>query len=125
MSPNEPGDRPRVLDAPMLARGVERDGVFWSVSSDQLHLNLVHLGPGQGVVAHTNDEVDVVGAVLAGEAVLGLPDGERRLRPGSVFFVPRGVRRALGAGEAGCTYVTCHQRRRGLWPAPARDAAGR
>jgi len=125
MSPTEPGDRPRVLDAPLLARSVAGDGVFWSVSSEQLHLNLVHLGPGHGVAAHTNDEVDVVGAVLAGEAVLGLPDGEQRLHPGSVFFVPRGVQRVLDAGAAGCTYLTCHQRRRGLWPAPVREPAGR
>jgi quercetin dioxygenase-like cupin family protein len=116
MSHTAPGDRPHLLDALAVALGAAHDGVAWSASSDQLHLNLVRFGPGGGVAAHVNDEVDVAGVVIAGEVTLHLPDGAHRLGPGAVFFIPRHTERALQAGPQGCAYVTCHQRRPGLMP---------
>ena len=116
MSPNETGAEPRVLDANALGLDASRDGVFWSISSDQLHLNLVRLGPGREIVMHDNDQVDVVGVVISGESTLRLDTGDQPLHAGSVFFVPRGQRRGLAAGDQGCVYTTCHQRRPGLWP---------
>jgi quercetin dioxygenase-like cupin family protein len=117
MSTAEPGDRPRLLDAVAVALGAAHDGVAWSASSDQLHLNVVRFGPGAGVAEHVNDEVDVAGVVIAGEVRLRLPDGEHRLGAGAVFFIPRHTMRAFRAGGQGCSYVTCHRRRSGLMPA--------
>ena len=95
MSPAEPGDRPQLLDAIAVARGAEYDGVAWSVSIDQLHLNVVRFGPGAGVAEHVNDEVDVAGVVIAGEMALrlGLVD-ELSLR---VRRQAIGARLSLGA----------------------------
>jgi quercetin dioxygenase-like cupin family protein len=121
MSPVEASDQPHVVDGAALALGADRDGAIWSVSSDQLNVNLIRFEAGHGVDEHMNDAVDVLGVVVAGEAVLRLPDGEHRLHPGVLFYVPRGTPRALRATQHPFAYVGCHQRRPGLWPTPRQE----
>jgi quercetin dioxygenase-like cupin family protein len=118
MEPTAAGNQTHVIDAAALALNADREGVIWSISSDQLNVNLIHFAPGHGVEYHINDDVDVLGVVIAGEAILSLPHGEHELHPGSVFYLPRGAPRALQATQQPFAYISCHQRRSGLWPRP-------
>lgn len=103
-----------MLSAQAAASGAA--GAVWSLSSPDLNINLVRFGPGDGVDAHVNTEVDVIGIVVAGEGVLILDAGEEPLRPGSFFFVPKGARRAVRAAGAELIYLSCHRRRAALMP---------
>jgi quercetin dioxygenase-like cupin family protein len=94
-------------------------GAVWSLASADLNLNLVRFPRGDGVAAHVNDELDVAGVVLAGEGVLELEGREEPLRAGTLFFVPKGARRAIRATGAELAYLSFHRRRPGLMPARA------
>lgn len=113
---------PTIVEALTLAAQTERTGALWALASKQLNANIVRLTAAQAIAEHINDAVDVVGAVLGGELSLGLPTGRQTLRTGAVFFLPRGVTRSLQAGSDGAIYLTCHQRRPGLWPSPPNAA---
>jgi quercetin dioxygenase-like cupin family protein len=86
-------------------------GAIWSLASADLNLNLVRLAPGEAVAAYVNDEVDVVGLVVAGAGTLALDTRRESLREGLLFFVPKGTRRAISAASSGLVYLTCHRRR--------------
>ena len=96
------------------AAGMARDGVLWSLASADLNANLVRFAGGDGVESHVNDEVDVLGVVVAGAGTLLLDGREEPLRPGVAFFVPKGARRAVRATASELVYLTCHRRRPGL-----------
>lgn len=94
-------------------------GAVWSLASADLNLNLLHFAAGDGVEAHVNREVDVIGLVISGEGILELEDRQERLRPGLLFFIPKGARRAIRASSADFAYLSCHRRRAGLMPTRA------
>jgi quercetin dioxygenase-like cupin family protein len=98
------------------AAATARDGVLWSLASTDLNINLVRFARGDGVEPHVNDEVDVLGVVVAGAGTLLLDGREEALRPGVAFFVPKGARRALQATASELVYLTCHRRRPALMP---------
>lgn len=109
----------RVVDlARTAAEAVAAGGVgaVWSLASADLNLNLLRFAAGDGVAAHVNAEVDVMGVVIAGEGVLELDGREERLVPGMLFFLPRGARRGLRALSDDFAYLSCHRRRAGLMP---------
>lgn len=93
-----------------------RDGVLWSLASTDLNANLVRFPRGDGVEPHVNNEVDVLGVVVAGAGALVLDGREEPLRPGVAFFIPRGRRRAFRATTSELVYLTCHRRRPALMP---------
>ena len=95
-------------------------GAVWSLVSTDLNLNLLHFSDGDGVAAHVNNEVDVIGLVVAGEGTLDLDGRQERLQPGHLFFVPKGARRAITSRSSDFTYLSCHRRRAGLTPTRAR-----
>ena len=94
-------------------------GAVWSLASADLNLNLLHFSAGDGVEAHVNREVDVIGLVIAGEGTLELEDRQERLRPGLLFFIPKGARRAIHSTSPDFAYLSCHRRRAGLMPTRA------
>ena len=102
------------------AAASDASGPVWSLSSADLNLNLLRFGAGDGVEAHVNAEVDVIGVVVTGSGVLVLDDREEPLRPGMLFFIPKGTRRALRAVDGDLVYLSGHQRRAGLMPTPRR-----
>ncbi|HEV7127171.1 MAG TPA: cupin domain-containing protein [Ktedonobacterales bacterium] len=111
----------QVLDLTALAARAAADGVSgpaWSLSSADLNLNLLRFSAGDGVAAHVNAEVDVIGVVVAGEGVLVLDDREEPLYTGALFFIPKGARRALRAVGGDLAYLSAHRRRAGLMPTP-------
>jgi mannose-6-phosphate isomerase-like protein (cupin superfamily) len=96
-----------------------RSGPVWSWSSDELNINLLHFDHGDGVAAHVNREVDVLGIVIAGEGVIVVNGAFQLLRPGMAFCIPKGAERALRSAGGPFTYVSCHRRRAGLMPTRA------
>ncbi|HEU5368146.1 MAG TPA: cupin domain-containing protein [Ktedonobacterales bacterium] len=116
----------QVIDLAALANEAganETAGAVWSLVSADLNLNLLHFEDGDGVAAHTNNEVDVIGLVIAGEGTLDLDSRQEHLRPGQLFFIPRGVQRAITARSSDFAYLSCHRRRAGLMPTRARPAS--
>ncbi len=109
----------QVIDMAALAAETASAGAVWSLASADLNLNLLRFAAGDGVEEHVNNEVDVIGLVLAGEGVLELEGRQERLRPGLFFFVPKGVRRAIRSASADFAYLSCHRRRAGLMPTRA------
>lgn len=106
--------QPRLEDlAQLAARATEAGGVgaVWSLATADLNLNLVRLAPTEEVAPHINSEVDVVGVVVAGAGTLDLDGRQEVLHAGMLFFVPKGARRRLRAGELELVYLTCHRRR--------------
>jgi hypothetical protein len=118
MRPDRERSAPAVEDVSALAAQAASDGVvgaFWSLVSSDLNLNMVRLGAGEAIAPHVNAEVDVVGLVILGEGKLLLEEElGGPLRTGLLFFVPKGARRSIQAGDAGLVYLTCHRRRGGL-----------
>ena len=90
----------------------------------ELNLNVVRFAAGDGVPEHTNDEVDVIGVVLSGEGLVTIDGREERVGAGSLFYMPKGARRAIRAVEGELAYLTCHRRRMGLMPRRARHEDG-
>jgi quercetin dioxygenase-like cupin family protein len=123
MPSREQSTKPQVAHLGALARdaaAMNLAGAVWSLGSADLNLNLMRFADGDGVEAHINAELDVVGLVVAGEGVLELDGQRERLCAGDFFFIPKGTRRALHAGAGDFSYLTCHRRRPGLMPQRAR-----
>lgn len=107
-----------------VARTTGTPGAIWSLaSSSELNVNLVRFANGDGVEAHTNSEVDVVGVVVAGEGVIVVDGAASPVRAGQLFFFPRGAERSIHAGPDELLYVTCHRRRQGMMPTRSPRAA--
>lgn len=99
------------------ARTSATPGAIWSLAgSADLNVNLVRFADGDGVEAHTNSEVDVVGVVIAGEGTIVVDGAASPVRAGQLFFLPRGAQRSIHAGPGELLYITCHRRRQGIMP---------
>lgn len=111
---------PRVLTntAPVAAEVGEADvaGAVWKleVSDRDLDSNIIALGPGQRIPAHTGPELDVLIHVLAGSGELVTELDTRDLVPGALVWLPRRSRREFIAGPNGLRYLTVHRRRQAL-----------
>lgn len=100
-----------------IAQATERPGAIWSLTgSADLNVNLVRFANGDGVEAHTNSEVDVVGVVVAGDGVIIVDGAASPVRAGQLFYFPKGAQRSIHAGPGELVYVTCHRRRQGIMP---------
>ena len=122
---------PAIADLVALAgaaQAQEKAGPAWSLATGDLNLNLVRLPPGDAIPGHVNAEVDVVYLAVAGAGTIELGDAggggsaeahAHAMAPGGLFVVPKGLHRAIHAGEQGLAYLTCHRRRAGLMPTRA------
>ena len=89
-----------------------RSGVLWTLGhSEDLNANLVSFASGGGVGEHVNDEVDVLFVGVSGTGVVWFDGDERPLAPGTIAFVPRGVRRSIRSTSEDFAYLTVHRRR--------------
>lgn len=111
------------VDLAQLARAGLTRKPAWSHQSEDLNVNLVVLGSGDGVAAHVNTEVDVAMVGISGDGTVTVDEAVFGLAAGQIIIVPKGARRAIMAGEPGMSYLTCHRRRRGLWPTSGRQVA--
>jgi quercetin dioxygenase-like cupin family protein len=93
-------------------------GVLWKLaeSGRQLDANVVRLGPGGRITAHTETQLDVMLVVVAGAGVLGgdLSAEPQPLTEGALVWLPHGASRSITAGDTGLTYLTVHRRRPGM-----------
>lgn len=106
-----------LLAVQQVARATDTPGAIWSLAgSPDLNVNLVRFANGDGVEAHTNSEVDVVGVVVAGDGVIVLDGAASPVRAGQLFFFPKGAQRSIHAGPGELVYVTCHRRRQRIMP---------
>ena len=108
---------PTIIDPRALLMAAAHDGPIWSLSSEQLNINLLRFGTGEGIPPHINDEVDVLIVIVEGEGALTLGDEERPIRTGQAALIPRGARRAIRCTSSSLAYLSCHRRRGGLIPA--------
>ena len=109
---------PSTHDLPRLARLRLGQKPAWSQQSEDLSINLISCTDGQGVGSHVNGEVDVLLVGIDGEGSVEIDGHWHVLRPGQVVLIPKGVPRATRCDGDHFTYLTCHRRRAGLWPAP-------
>jgi quercetin dioxygenase-like cupin family protein len=105
-----------IIDLCALLQGAKHDGPIWSLSSEQLNINLLRFGAGEGIPPHINDEVDVLIVLIEGTGTLTLGDDDRPIRAGEAAFIPRGARRAIRCTSGILAYLSCHRRRAGLMP---------
>ena len=107
---------PTIIDARALLIGATHDGPIWSLSSEQLNINVLRFGTGEGIAPHINNEVDVLIVIVEGEGALTLGDEEHRVHTGEAVFIPCGARRAIRCTSGTLAYLSCHRRRGGLMP---------
>ncbi len=104
------------LDLPALLADATHDGVIWSHTSAQFNLNLLRFQRADGIPLHRNTGVDVLIMVVAGTGVITLDGATHPVGPGAILLLPCGSERAIAATSAQFAYLSCHQRRGGLWP---------
>lgn len=108
------GPAAHIWDLAEILEREDRHGPVWSYGEGDLDINLVIFRAGDGVGEHTNNEVDVLGIILDGEALLEIEGERARLHRGQAFYIPKGVRRSIQAAGDRVAYLTCHRRRGGL-----------
>jgi len=107
---------PRIIDFTHIGLDEGVYGPIFALESDDLDCNLVYWNEGQGVPAHPNDDLDVVGIVLRGEGILHMDGVDYKLRAGQFFLIPKRVVRALFSAGGEFVYLTVHRRREPLLP---------
>jgi quercetin dioxygenase-like cupin family protein len=106
-----------VADLAALAQGDERR-IAWEHATEDLNLNLVVLGAGGTIAEHPNAEVDVLLVGVDGEGIVAVDGEPNAVRAGRAIVIPKGTRRSIQSVGERFSYLTCHRRREGLWPAP-------
>jgi mannose-6-phosphate isomerase-like protein (cupin superfamily) len=109
----EEGD---AVDLATIALSATGRGPAWSQRSDDLDMNLLVFGMGEGVDEHVNDELDVLLVGVAGAGVVTIDGTPHPLAAGQAVVVPKGTRRGIRGYAERFAYLTCHRRRAGLWP---------
>ena len=112
-------NRPRIMASAfradletVAASAAAQEGVVWTLgASEDLNVNLVRFGVGQGVGEHVNDEVDVLFLGVSGSGVIEVDGQEHALSEGALIFVPRGARRSTWGVSEDFAYLTVHKKR--------------
>ena len=107
---------PTIFNPQALLMSAAHNGPIWSMNSEQLNINVLRFGTGEGIPPHINNEVDVLIVIVEGEGVLTLGNEERPIRTGEATLIPRGARRAIRCTSGTLAYLSCHRRRGGLMP---------
>jgi mannose-6-phosphate isomerase-like protein (cupin superfamily) len=92
---------------------------LWAASTD-LNVNLLVLEGTQEVGRHVNGEVDVLVVGVSGLGLIEVHGHIHEVGAGDALLIPKGAERAIRSAEGHFVYMTCHQRRAGLWPAGVR-----
>ena len=90
-------------------------GAVWSLPhGGDLDANLVRLGPGEGIGAHVNSEVDVLVVGVGGSGTVDIDGATHELRPSVVVLVPKATSRSITAVGGELLYLSVHRARGGL-----------
>lgn len=104
------------VDLAAIAGSAAGRGPAWTLRSDDLDINLLVFGLGEGIDEHLNDELDVLLVGIAGAGVVTIDGQPHPLAAGQAVLVPKGARRSIRAYAERFAYLTCHRRRAGLLP---------
>ncbi len=107
---------PQIIDFSNIELEEGGYGPVFALECDDLNCNLIYWDEGEGVPAHPDDALDVVGIVLRGEGILHMDGVDYRLRTGQFFLIPKRVLRALRSTGGVFVYLTVHRRRGPLMP---------
>jgi uncharacterized protein (DUF2249 family)/quercetin dioxygenase-like cupin family protein len=99
-----------------LCRNVTRSGPQWSHESHDLDVTLLSWESGRAIAPHVNNEVDVIWLGIDGEGIVTIDGVARTLQPGVLLLIPKGCERSAQASSPRFSYLSLHQRRRGLLP---------
>jgi quercetin dioxygenase-like cupin family protein len=99
-------------------------GETWSVAGADLNATLVEWSPGEGVVAHRNDERDVLLVVVAGSGTVTTDGRATEVSAPAAVVIPKGTERSIAAGPDGLRYVSAHRRREAGIPIRPRVSRG-
>ncbi len=88
-------------------------GAAWSLTSEQLNLNLVTLAAGDAIDTHLSPEVDVALIVVSGEGSITIDNDTQAICVDSVVLIARHASRRIAAHTA-MRFYTVHIRRAGL-----------
>jgi len=111
----EPKVKPIAIDLLTVDRR-GADGAVWSLAhGGDLDANLVRLGPGGGVDAHVNDDVDVLIVGIDGSGSVTIDSVQNELCTGIVIAIPKGTTRSIQSrAEGELVYLTVHRARAGV-----------
>ena len=104
------------VDLAAIAGSAGGRGPAWTQRSDDLDMNLLVFGLGEGVDEHLNAELDVLVVGIAGAGVVTIDGTPHPLAAGQAVLVPKGARRSIRSYADRFAYLSCHRRRAGLWP---------
>lgn len=107
---------PLVVDFSSVQATEGATGPLWTLTSEDLNINLLRFAAGQGIAPHVNAEVDVLLVAIAGEGTVEVDGTEAVLRSGQACLIPKGAERAIRVRGESFAYLSCHRRRGGLWP---------
>ncbi|MFN8592189.1 MAG: hypothetical protein U0031_12085 [Thermomicrobiales bacterium] len=105
-----------VIDLVSRVNDATNAGAAWSMTSDDLNVNLLVFSAGEGVAEHVNAEVDVLVVGIQGDGIISVEGIPRVLRAQQALLIPRGARRKTQGITERFAYLTCHRRRSGLRP---------
>ncbi len=105
-----------VADLARMARSATEAGAVWWHQTDDLSVNLLTFGAGDGVAEHVTTEVDVLLVGIAGEGVVEVDGVAQALAVGHALVIPKGSRRAIRGIDHDFADLSCHRRRSGLRP---------
>lgn len=91
-------------------------GPRWAHESTDLDVTLLSWRAPHAIAAHINNEVDVVMIGIAGSGEVTVDGAVYALSTGQALLIPKGAERSIRCQESDFSYLSVHQRRRGLWP---------
>lgn len=100
--------------------GPETPRIAWSPPTNDLHMNVVILRPGDSIPAHINVALDVIVTVIQGTGSIEITGARHMLHAGTIVLIPKGHERCIEAGQSGLVYTTVHQKRGGIMPTTER-----
>ncbi|GAA2885875.1 hypothetical protein [Streptomyces mexicanus] len=100
-------------------------GELWklNVPGSELDARISHLLPGQRVNTQTEQALDALVLILAGDATVTTRHGAQHLTEGVLLWLPRGSATGLTAGENGLSCLTVHRRSPGTRTHSTRPSA--
>jgi mannose-6-phosphate isomerase-like protein (cupin superfamily) len=110
---------PLAVDLADLVKASNGRGPVWTCETDDLDVNLLVFGPGEGIAEHVNHEVDVLLVGVAGSGTVRVDGVTHTLAAGTLVIVPKGTRRTIQSTSECLVYLSCHRRRRRLMPQPS------
>lgn len=99
-----------------VAQAATSGGPQWSHESTDLDATLLSWGAGHRIAEHRNSEVDVMLIGVEGAGIVTVDGEPHPVSAGVALLIPKGCARALESASERWSYLSVHQRRRGLMP---------